>query len=57
MSRSDQSPDATREDFPRLLGAGVPCVDKHEVPRGTPVFEVDTATLSDLYLLLHHTVE
>lgn len=50
----DQSPDVTPEDFPWLLGARVPCVDKHRVPRGTPVFEVDTATLSDYYLLLHH---
>lgn len=39
-----------------MLGDGVTCVDKHGVPRGTPEFEVDTATLSELNLLLHHTV-
>lgn len=43
----DQSPDVTGEDFPLLLGAGVPCVWINTgVPRGTPVF--DTATLSQL---------
>lgn len=56
-SRKDQSPDATPEDFPWLLGTRVPCVDKHRVPRGTPVFEIDTATLSDHYLLFHHTLK
>lgn len=56
-SHRDQSPDVTREDFPWLLGTGVPCEDKHRVPCGTPEFEVDTATLSDLYLLLNGTVK